>query len=187
MRRWIPVLKLMAGIAVLYVLTIHWWFTAPMLALGEQRHALIESQRSMQQEIRQRDQLQGRLAQLEQSSPGLEIWMSGDSGTVSAQLGQKLDTWMHASPVTCQSITRTPAAEQRSGRFRKTLLQVRLRCSMQGLVALMARVESESPAIFIENLELATRRHMASVDGQNTGMDVTMDIAVYSRMTSGAK
>lgn len=170
-----------------YFLAIHWWFTVPLHGLGQERAALLDSQRQMQQEIQQSGAVQARLQQLGQANPGLDAWVSSDAGSVAAQLGQRLDVWLVASPVTCQSLARTPGAEQRSGRFQKTVLQVRLRCSMQGLVSLMERIEAESPALFIDNLEITTRRHMAAVGDQNTGLDVALDIAVYSRLASGAK
>ena len=186
-QRMMTIAKVLGILLLLYFVTLHWWFTAPFHALGQERDSLLDSQRKMQQELQQQDGIQQRLAQLQQTSPALETWMNGDSGMVAAQLGQQLDVWLVASPVTCQALTRTPGAEQRSGRFRKTVMQVRLRCSMQGLVSLMERIEAESPALFIENLEIATRRHMAAVGDQNAGLDVTLDIAVYSRLASGLK
>lgn len=178
---WRNTLKVLAVIVLLYFMAVHWWFTAPMRALGQERDALLESQRSLQQESSQYSAWQSRLAQLQQSNPRLDEWLLGDAGAVSAQLGQKLDGWLSGSPVTCQPLARTPGNAEHGARFQKHTLQVRLLCSMQGLVHLLGQIESDSPAILIENLEIASRR--ASGDGQSAGLDVTLDIAVYSRST----
>lgn len=182
---WRNTLKLLVGLLLLYFIAMHWWFTAPMRALGQEREALVESQRSLQQEISQYGHWQSRLAQLEQLSPGLDEWLLGDAGAVSAQLGQKLDGWLSASPVSCQPLARTPGNTENGARFQKHTLQVRLLCSMQGVVHLLDQIESDSPAVIIENLEIASRHN--SGDGQSAGLDVTLDIAVYGRASKEAR
>lgn len=180
-------LKALVVLSLVYLLGIHWWFSAPMWALGRERAALLAYEQTLQTELRQRDALQASLFQWQQRNPGLESWLAGDAGSVAARLGQDLDAWLAASSVRCQSLARTPGSEQRSGRFRKTALQVRLRCSMQGLVSLLERIEAENPALRVENMEISTRRHLAAVGDQNSGLDVTLDIVAYSRLAPGAK
>lgn len=180
-------LKALGVLSLVYLLGIHWWFSAPMWTLGRERATLLAYEQKLQSELRQRDALQASLLQWQQRNPGLENWLAGDAGSVAARLGQDLDVWMAASTVRCQSLARTPSSEQRSGRFRKTGLQVRLRCSMQGLVSLLERIEAESPALRVENMEITSRRHLASVGDQNSGLDVTLDIVAYSRLAPGVK
>lgn len=180
-------LKAIAYFLVFYILAIHWWFTAPMLSMGQERAALIETQHAMQQELQTESQLLEQLAQLGAANASVHAWSDLDAGNVTAQLGQRLDVWLNTGDVRCQSISRTPGQDQASGRFRKSVLQIRLRCGMQGLSALIQRIEAESTAIRVENLEIVARRNMAAVDQQNTGLDVTLDIAVYRHQPPGAK
>lgn len=182
-----PWIKAVSYLLAAYFLTIHWWFTAPMLTMGEERDKLIEIHQSMQHELQSEPQLSEQLARMSAGDAGLQAWTNLEQGNVTAQLGQRLDVWLNAGDVRCQSISRTPGPDQASGRFRKSVLQIRLRCGMQGLSALIQHIEAESPAIRVENLEIVSRRTMAAIDQQNTGLDVSLDIAVFRHQLAGAK
>lgn len=182
-----PWLKVAGIVVAVYVLTIHWWFTAPMLTMGQERAALIELHHDMQVELQRESGLREQQRQMQADHAGLQAWADLEQGTVTAQLGQRLDVWLTAGNRQCQSLSRTPGQEQASGRFRKSVLQIRLRCGMQGLSELIQRIEAESPLMRVENLEIATRRHMAANEAQNTGVDVTLDIAVYRHPSRGSK
>lgn len=180
---WRWMIQTVAVLAVLYLLLVHWWFTAPMWAMAAERTALREQMQDMQQEVRRSAGVQARLDNAQPSALGAD---QNDSGALAAALGQKLDVWMLATPTTCQSVSRTPGAAQTGGRFSRTVVQVRLRCSTQGLVELMQLIEQESPSLLIENLEIASRRQMAAVGNQNTGLDVSLDVVLYHRAGRGA-
>lgn len=182
---WRWMIQTVAILAVLYLLLVHWWFTAPMWAMAAERTALREQMQDMQQEVRRSAGVQARLDNTQPTALGAITADQNDSGALAAALGQKLDVWMLATPTTCQSVSRTPGAAQTGGRFSRTVVQVRLRCSTQGLVELMQLIEQESPSLLIENLEIASRRQMAAVDNQNTGLDVSLDVVLYYRAGRG--
>jgi general secretion pathway protein M len=184
--QWRLFAKVTLALVLMYLLLVHWWFTAPMRAMALERTALREQMQVMQQEVQGSAAVQSRLEQMALSNPGFADGSQNDSGALAAALGQKLDAWLIATPVTCQSLSRTPGPAQSSGRFSRTVVQVRLRCSMQGLVELMHQIERESPAVLIENLDVASRRSMAAVGNQNAGLDVSLDVVVYHRATQGA-
>jgi general secretion pathway protein M len=175
-------LKGLVAVALLYGLAIHTWFTAPMLDLAAQGHALQQEQQSLRAEIAQMPEWQQRNAELQQRQPNLQHWLSADANSASVLLGQQLELWLSAAPVTCQLVSKTPQADTRSGRFVKTGWQARLRCSTLGLAALLQKIESESSAVRVENMQIASRSAMAAVAGQNQGLDVTLDIVAYGRV-----
>ncbi|MEO7251472.1 MAG: hypothetical protein ABIW30_02550, partial [Arenimonas sp.] len=66
-------LVLTAALLVGYLLLVHWWFTAPMLAMGADIETMQSQQQALLGEIGQRRQLQQKLAdvrQFEASNPG---------------------------------------------------------------------------------------------------------------------
>ena len=71
--RWRILGGMAVAVVVLYLVLVHWWFTAPMLAMGGQIRELRDEEQALRAEIAQRPQLQARLAQVRQfeaANPG---------------------------------------------------------------------------------------------------------------------
>ena len=71
-RRWRPQSadrwRILGGVALalvaVYLVTVHWWFTAPMLSMGGETEALLDEEQALRVQIAQRPQLEARLAQV---------------------------------------------------------------------------------------------------------------------------
>lgn len=180
--RWRALAALAAVLAVAYLVGVHWWFTAPMLAMGDEIEALREEELALRIEIAQRPALEAELARVrefEAGNPGFLPETNRQLAT--AALVQRLESVVQqASPQAsrCQITARTPSEKRVEEPFARATVQVRLLCGMGELAAVLHALESGSPQLFIDNLDLLSRR--SYLGGQEGGaMDVSFDLYGY--------
>jgi len=182
--------RVLGGVAiavlVAYVVLVHWWFTAPMLQLGDDISALRDEERQLRAEVAQRPELERRLAQVRQFEAGNPGFLpEGSRELASAGLVQRLQQVIASAspnPNACQIVAQTPSDAASSDRYPRVVVQVRLHCGMSEFAGVLHAVEGGSPQLFIDNLDLLSRRSYlgngADVPG---GVDVTFDLYGYLR------
>src|SRR5690606_26798665 len=103
-----------------------------------------------------------------------------------AALVQQLETIVaEASPGnrSCAIINRSPMTDVRQQRFPRAVVQVRLHCGSAELATILHGLESGTPRLFVDNLNLLTHQ-LGGVQveaGRGTGLDVTFDLIGYLR------
>jgi general secretion pathway protein M len=177
-------------LAVAYLVLVHWWFTAPMLDLGEQVGDLSAQEQSLRAEAAQSPVLKRQLAQLqayEASHPGFLPEASQE--LASAGLVQRLEQVVATAspnPNACQITARTPAQADATESYVRVIVQVRLRCGMTELAAILHDLESNNPQLFIDNLDLLSRRsYLVGTPDDGGAMDVSFDLYGYLRSAPG--
>jgi general secretion pathway protein M len=180
------------GVALLYLVLVHWWFTAPMLAMGEEVEALRDEEQALQAQIAQRPQLEARLAQVRQfeaANPG--FLPEATRELASAGLVQRLQqvvTTASPNPNACQITAQTPTDMPSQEPYARVMVQVRLRCGMGEFAAVLHALESGSPQLFIDNLDLLSRRSYLTAGGDNSsGLDVSFDLYGYLKSPGAAR
>ena len=178
---------LAAALAVLllaYLVLLHWWFTAPMLRLGGEIEDMQAQELQLRTEAAQRTKLEQRLAQVrafESGNPG--FLPEENKELASAGLVQRLQQVVAgASPNAnaCQITAQTPTDMPSKEPFPRVMVQVRLRCGMAELGAVLHALEGGSPQLFIDNLDLLSRRsYLTSGTEGGGGIDVTFDLYGY--------
>ena len=175
---------------VAYLLLVHWWFTAPMLAMADEIEQMSTQEQALLGEIAQRRELQGRLAQVRQFEAGNPGFLpEGSRELASAGLVQRLQQVVaNASPNqnACQITAQTPTDMPTQEPFPRVMVQVRLRCGMSELGAVLHALESGSPQLFIDNLDLLSRRSYLSTTSESSGLDVSFDLYGYLKSASGS-
>ena len=183
-----------ASLALLlaYLLLLHWWFTAPMLRLGAATEQLRAQEQSLRNEIAQRPLLEQRLAQVrafEAASPG--FLPEANKELASAGLVQRLQQVVAAAspnPNACQITAQTPTDMPSQEPFPRVMVQVRLRCGMGEFAAVLHALESGSPQLFIDNLDMLSRRTYLVSGSENSGaLDVSFDLYGYLKSPSGGR
>jgi general secretion pathway protein M len=176
---------LIAALAALaYVVGVHWWFTAPMLAMGAQIEELRHAELALRMESRQRPEIEKRLAQVQQfeaANPGFLPEANKELAT--AGLVQRLEQVVQAAsprPDACQITARTPAdAVAGKEPYPRVVVQVRLRCGMGELAAVLHALESGSPQLFVDNLDVLSRRSYLAAGSEGGALDVSFDLFGY--------
>ena len=189
--------KALAGLVALlllaYGLLLHWWWTAPMLAMSEEINGLRNEELSLRMEYQQRDALRAQLLKLvqefESDAPG--FLSEANKELASAALVQRLESVVAAaSPGQgCKITARTPIDSNSKEPFTRVVVQVRLNCAMTELAAVLHALESGSPQLFINNLDLLSRRaYLGATEAAAGSLDVSFDLYGYLKLAvAGAR
>jgi general secretion pathway protein M len=177
-----------AVLAVAYLVVLHWWFTAPMLAMGEQIATLRNEELALRMEIAQRPELERELARVREFEAGNPGFLpEANRQLATAALVQRLESVIgQASPQAsrCQITARTPTESRTEEPFERATVQVRLRCGMAELGAALHALESGSPQLFVDNLDLLSRRSYLGTGQEGGAMDVSFDLYGYLKSSS---
>lgn len=185
--RWLALGLLALALAVAYLVLVHPWWTRPMLELGDRIDALqqrdLRARMALSQQPLVVEQLQ---AQREQAArvPGFMAEASPERAT--AALVQRLETAVaDASPGnrSCAIINRSPMTDAGQQRFPRAVVRARLRCGGPELAAVLHALESGSPRLFVDNLNLLANQYFPDPEAaeQGVGLDVTFDLIGYVR------
>ncbi len=186
-------LKLLGGallaLVLAYLVLLHWWWTAPMLAMGDEIAQLRDQELVLREEIAQRPVLERELARVrefELGNPGFLPETNRQLAT--AALVQRLEAVLaQASPQPgrCQITARTPTESRVEEPFVRATVQVRLRCGMAELGAVLHALESGSPQLFVDNLDLLSRRSYLAAGPEGGGIDISFDLYGYLKTPAG--
>ena len=188
--RYRPLLWLGVAALLAYAVLVHWWWTAPMLALGDEIATVRDEELGLRMEGEQIPQLQARLAEVraaEAANPGFLAEPNKDLAT--AALVQRLEAEVNRvspNPLACEVVARTPLEAQSSDPYPRVTVQIRLRCDAGMLGQLLHGLESGSPQLFIDNLAFNSMAAyfgagQAATDGR---VDAVFDLFGYLRPTA---
>ncbi len=172
-----------AVVAVAYLVLLHWWWTAPMLAMGNEIATLRDQELALRMEIAQRPELERELARVREFEAGNPGFLpETNKQLATAALVQRLESVVAAAspqPGRCQITARTPSEARTQDPFTRATVQVRLRCGVAELGAVLHALESDSPQLFVDNLDLISLSSYlgASLDG--AGVEVGFDLYGY--------
>ncbi|HLS83989.1 MAG TPA: type II secretion system protein GspM [Arenimonas sp.] len=173
---------LAAALTLAYFLLLHWWFTAPMLAMGEQIERLQEEELALRMEIAQRPQLQAELERVAGFDDGDAGFLpESNRQLATAALVQRLESVVGAAAAgsdRCRITARTPTDSQGRDPFVRATVQVRLTCGMAELAAVLHQLEGGNPQLFVDNLDLLSRRSYFAA-AEAGGMDVSFALYGY--------
>ncbi|MFC4729306.1 type II secretion system protein GspM [Coralloluteibacterium thermophilus] len=187
--RWLAVGLLLAVLALAYLVLVHWWWTAPLLALDRDVQDLRAQEQRMRMIAGQRPAIEAALAEVRETEQGDPGFLPEASAQLAAAgLIQRLDGVVRsAAPSGCEVTNRTPApAAQRGGeRYARVVLQVRLACGIDGFAAVLAELESGRPQLFVDNLNVQARRTLrnarSAAPAQPGALDITFDLYGFLR------
>ena len=183
--RWLALGLLLAVLALGYLLLVHPWFTAPLQVINEDIAALQQRGQRIQAQLAQQPQIRERLQSVRAelaTRPGL--LMDATAEGAAAALGVRLqDVVAAASPgnQACAISNRTPLADHRMEEgFERVAMQVRLRCGVDEMAQVLHALETGTPRLFIENLNLLAQRYQQAVQQETgTGLDVSFELVGY--------
>lgn len=183
--RWSALGLLALVLALAYFVGLHWWWTAPQLALRAELAELREQELRLRMHAAQAVRIQEKLAEVqafEAGNPGFLPENTVELAT--AGLVQRLETVVQqASPTRerCQLTGRTPSTARVQERYPRVVVQVRLRCGMEEFVAVLHALESGRPELFVDNLAVLSRRSLmaAGASGTASALDISFDLYGY--------
>jgi general secretion pathway protein M len=184
--RWLALGILAALLLVAYLVLVHPWWTVPMMAANDRIETLQQRDLRARMELRQAPDVRKRLQALRAQSAHVPGFMSERSPELAtAALVKRLETAvLEASPGnrSCAIVNRSPISEARQQRFPRVIVQVRLRCGNPEFAAVLYSLESGSPRLFVDNLNVLTLEsfNSSAAGGRGgSGLDVSFDLYGY--------
>lgn len=191
--RWLALGLLLAALALAYLILVHPWWTAPMLEVQQRIDTLQQRDLRVRMQLKQQPQIARRLQDavaLTARRPGFLPEASAESAT--AGLVRRLqDVVAQASPGnrSCAITNQSPLTEVGEDRFQRIAVDVRMRCGTPELSAVLYTLESGSPRLFVDNLNILAQRNFylpGQTGTQQGGLDVNFHLVGYLRPTPGA-
>jgi general secretion pathway protein M len=189
--RWLALGLLLAALALVYLLLVHPWWTAPMLQvnqdIADSRNRELRVRTQLQQAPQVEKQLAAAMAQ-QAKRPGFLPEASAELAT--AGLVKRLETVvLQASPGnrSCAITNRSPMPQATRERFDRVVVQARLRCGTPELAAVLHSLESGTPRLFVDNLSVLSQHYtyLATTEGNSAGLEVSFDLYGYLRPVAG--
>lgn len=182
--RWLALGLLVTVLLLGYLVLVHPWWTQPMLEVNERIQALRERELRVRTQLQQAPAVEKQLAAalaLQAQRPGF----LGEASTELATAGlvQRLESVVkEASPGnrSCGIANQSPLPQAAGERFARVAVQVRLRCGTPELAAVLHALESGSPRLFVDNLNILSSNYAyMAPEGGTGGLDVTFDLYGY--------
>lgn len=188
--RWLALGILAAVLLAAYLLFAHPWWTVPMREVGTRIEALQQRDLRARMAIAQAPEIRKRLQALRQQVSRVPGFMSERSPELAtAALVQRLENAVaEASPGnrSCAITNRSPMTEARQQRFPRVVVNVRLRCGSPEFAAVLYSLESGSPRLFVDNVNvLATATFSVGAQSEGTGLDISFDLYGYLQPLPG--
>ncbi|KAA2284980.1 type II secretion system protein GspM [Arenimonas fontis] len=181
---------LAAAAALAYFLLLHWWFTAPMLAMGAEIERLQREELALRMEIAQRPELEAELQRVLEFGAGDTGFLpEANRQLATAALVQRLESVVNGAAGAsgqCRITARTPSESQGRDPFVRATVQVRLMCGMGELAAVLHQLEGGNPQLFVDNLDMLSRRSYLG-GAEAGGMDVSFDLYGYLAQPAGGE
>ncbi len=187
--RWLALGLLGVALLLGYLALLHPWWTMPLLRTEGEIHALQQRELRQRMQLRQAPQIQaqlGAVAAAQARRPGFLTEPTTELAT--AGLVQRLESVVAAASPgnrSCAITNRSPMTDERAAtdRFRRVTVQVRLRCGTPELAAALHALESGTPRLFVDNLNVLAQRYffLPGQSAQQGGLDVSFDLYGYLR------
>ncbi len=183
--RWLALGLLGAALLLAYLVLIHGWWTVPMMELQTRIDDLHARDGRARAALAQAPDIRKRLEAVRTQAATVPGFMQERTPELAtAALVQRLETAVEqASPGkrSCTIVNRSPLTEPRPERFPRAVVQARLTCGTPELAAVLHSLESGSPRLFVDNLNITAQRFFFSAEqsAQNNGLDVSFDLYGY--------
>jgi general secretion pathway protein M len=183
--RWLALGLLLAVVALAYLLLVHPLWTAPMQEVQARIDASRERELRIRTQLQQAPEVQRQLAAATaQQSQRPGFLPEATSELATAGLVKRLETVvLEASPGnrSCAISNRSPLAQPGKERFAAVAVQVRLSCGTPELATVLYALESGTPRLFVENLNVLAQTYSFAPGTASAGLDVSFDLYGYLR------
>ncbi|MGA9342086.1 MAG: type II secretion system protein GspM [Rhodanobacteraceae bacterium] len=185
--RLLALVLLLIVLMIGYLVCVHWWFVAPQMQFHAEAQDLREEQLRFHQIAMQRPEIEKRLAAVHTYEQGNQAFLSEkDPNAASAGLIQRLKGAMteHAKDEKrCQLISQQSYNGGTDELYKRVTIQVRLRCDLEPLAAILYDLENGKPYLFVDELMIYRQQVYRGRSGKSASspLDVRFNLSGYLR------
>jgi general secretion pathway protein M len=191
--RFMAIALLVAVVLLAYFGGVHWWFTARHVEIASEMADLRDQEVRFRRTAAERPQVEQRLAGVREFEAGNPAFLNEtDFDSAAAGLTQRLKQIVgaHARDAqSCQIIMNQYSRPTEKELFERASIRVRLRCSLEEFAPILYDVESGSPMLFVDELQVWKQTgYRAPGSNQVTSyLDVQFTLSGYMRKPGAAK
>jgi general secretion pathway protein M len=191
--RLLAVVLLLIVLMLIYLVGVHWWFVAPQLQMRADMQDLREQQQRFRQTTAEKPAIEKRLAEVKAYEQGNQAFLAEtDANAASAALIQRMKQAMsdHAKDEKrCQQISAQSYNGGEEELYKRVTVQVRLRCDLEPLAAVLYDLENGKPYLFIDQV-MIYRQQSYTPPGAKIApipLDVRFNVSGYLRQPGKTK
>jgi general secretion pathway protein M len=176
---------LLLALALVYMLGVHWWFTAPFLQARADLIALRDQELQLRSVAQLRGQVEQRLAEVRSFEANNPEFLPEENFDLAASaIIQRLTALVDQqnAGAACAMVSRTPFRSSIEEPFERVTIKVRMRCTLQHLAPVLHGLEAGSPRLFVNEFAVMNRSQMIVRPGQSPGViDANFDVYGFLR------
>jgi general secretion pathway protein M len=181
------IMVLVIALLLVYLLVFHWFILRHREYAGEIGDLRTQLSR-FQTVAAQRESLQKRLGQLRGSQKDADLFLEYPefdeaAAAMSSSIGDMVRSQADES---CQIVSRQPVRPRVQERFQKVTVNVRMRCDAEDFLLVLHAMESNSPLMLVDDLNIIrprTRARSRRSDNQTAqgALDIRFNVSGYMK------
>lgn len=185
--RFLAVVLLLIAVLLAYLAGVHWWFTARHLEIASEMSDLREQELGFRRTAAARPEIEKQLAAVREFEAGNPAFLpEADFDAAAAGLTQRLKQVVqnHAADAnSCQIIMNQYARSTEKELYERVTIKVRLRCSLEEFAPALHELESGSPVLFLDDLQIwkQTGYRVPGTNEVTSYLDIRFDLYGYLR------
>ena len=185
--RFLAIVLLLIAVLLAYLFGMHWWFTARHLEIATEMGELRERELDFRSTAAARPEIEKQLAEVRAFEAGNPAFLpEGDFDAAAAGLTQRLKQVVqdHARDAnSCQIIMNQYARSTEKELYERVTIKVRLRCSLEEFAPARHELESGSPVLFLDDLQVwkQTGYRVPGTNEVTSYLDIRFDLYGYLR------
>lgn len=178
---------LLALLAAVYLIGVHWTFVAPWRQAAAEMQDLREQQQRFRQTAAERPRIEARMAEVAAYEQTNQAFLpEGDVNAASAALIQRLKQVMGehvGDEQRCQTVSTQNYNVTGEELYQRVTVQARLRCDLEPLAAILYDLENGKPFLFVDQM-MIYRQQRYTPPGARVAvppLDVRFNLSGYLR------
>lgn len=185
--RLVAIAILVIALLVAYFAGVHWWFTARHVEIAGEMADLQSRELGFRRTASQRSGIEKRLTEVRAFEAGNPAFLTEtDFDSAAAGLSQRLKQVItsHAKDAqSCQIIMNQYSRPTDKELFERASIRVRLRCSLDEFAPILHELESASPVLFVDDVQVwkQTGYRQPGSNAVSSYLDIQFTLSGYMR------
>ena len=178
---------LVAVVALGYFVLVHWWFTAPHLAIADEMAELREQELRFRTTIAERPQIQKSLTEVREFEAANPAFLpESDFNAAASGLIQRLSQVVASrasDPQRCTLIQKQVSRTNEKEPFDRVTIKARLRCDFEQFGPILHELETSNPVLFVDSVQIwrQTGYRQPGTNQVENYLDINFDLYGYIR------